>query len=164
MPSMLRNKRKTIRLPKEAYRNGHPFFITICTYQRRPYFADHPPLADELTMILKACAEQRKAKLYAWCIMPDHIHLLVEDSDIQQFIRGIKGRCTPIARQLLSGEKLWQRSYYDHAAREDESVNQIAVYIWNNPVRRRLVVCPSQYPISGSLDWPDWRDWFTGAV
>ena len=96
--------------------------------------------------------------------MPEHVHLLVEDSDIQQFVRGIKGRCTPIARRFLAGEKLWQRSYYDHAARKDESVNQIAVYIWNNPVRRKLVVCPSQYPGSGSLVWSDWRQWFTGAV
>jgi len=61
--------------------------------------------------------------------MPDHIHLLVEDSDIQQFIRCIKGRLTPFSRRLLSGDKLWQRSYYDHAARKNESVNQIAVYI-----------------------------------
>jgi hypothetical protein len=48
---------------------------------------------------------------------------------------------------------LWQRRFYDHALRASESIEIVAGYIWNNPVRAGLVSEADDYPFSGSLVW-----------
>ncbi len=49
------------------------------------------------------------------------------------FIRGIKplGWASPVG-------KLWQRGYYEHVIRNDESLNRIRQYIATNPLRWEL--------------------------
>jgi REP element-mobilizing transposase RayT len=89
--------------------------------------------------------------------MPDHIHLLVHDKDAVEFVRLLKGRLTPEARRLEAGRALWQRSFYDHALRWEESLPDVALYIWQNPVRAGIVDCACDYPWSGSMVWPDWK-------
>jgi REP element-mobilizing transposase RayT len=89
--------------------------------------------------------------------MPDHVHLLLQDKDIIEFVRLFKGRLTPAARGLEPGRALWQRSFYDHALRWEESLSHVALYIWQNPVRAGIIDCAWNYPWSGSLVWPDWK-------
>jgi REP element-mobilizing transposase RayT len=54
-------------------------------------------------------------------MMPDHVHLLVQDHDVVEYVRLVKGRTTPSARQHARGRRLWQRSFYDHGLRKEES-------------------------------------------
>jgi REP element-mobilizing transposase RayT len=107
--------------------------------------------------LLTDVAKNRGTALHAWCIMPDHIHLLLQDKDIIEFVRLLKGRLTPEARRLESGRGLWQRSFHDHALRWEESLSDVARYIWQNPVRAGIIDCACGYPWSGSLIWPDWK-------
>lgn len=150
--------RTKIRLPLDVYREGHCFFITITTKDRHPWFAIHPELADEMARIIGYTAQQRASELYAWCVMPDHLHLLVIDPDIIAMVRAIKGRVTPFARRFGTNRKLWQRSFYDHGLRREESVEQVAMYIFENPTRKELLNQPAEYRWSGSNVWPNWRD------
>lgn len=46
---------------------------------------------------------------------------------------------------------LWQRGYYEHVLRSEESALQKARYILANPVRASLVEWPTQYPWLGSF-------------
>ena len=101
--------------------------------------------------------------MYAWCVMPDHVHLLLQDSDIVSFIRKTKGRLTTESRRLEPERKLWQRSFYDHAIRTDEKMIDVARYIFENPVRAKMVTSASDYPWSGSIVWPDWRNKLTDS-
>ena len=95
---------------------------------------------------------------FSWCIRPDHLHFLLQDKDVVGFVRAFKGRLTPEARRLERGRVLWQRSFYDHALRGVESLGDVALYIWENPVRAGIFACASAYPWSGSLVWPNWRN------
>ena len=76
---------------------------------------------------------------------------------IVDFVQQFKGKMTPPARAIESGRKLWQRSFYDHALRKEESLNDVARYIWENPVRAGIVATAVDYAWSGSEVWPDWR-------
>ena len=143
-----------------AYRQGHVFFITIGTHRRYPWFRLYPELADLAVQLLRDIAAARGTKLYAWCMMPDHIHLLLQDNDVVDFIRVFKGKMTPKAFAKEPGRSLWQRSFYDHALRNEESVSDIACYIWENPVRGAIVENSTEYNWSGSEVWPDWRQFF----
>ena len=150
-------RRSPIRLPRDEYRAGHPFSITIATHERYRWFEVHPKLGREVQDLLAGTARERGTELFAWCIMPDHIHILAQDADVVEFVRVVKGRVVPLARRAARGRRLWQRSFYDHALREPESIEEVAKYIFENPVRAELVDSPERYELSGSLYWPDWR-------
>jgi REP element-mobilizing transposase RayT len=151
------SKRKQIRLPSQAYTENNAFSITIATAKRHPWFELHSSLAETLVSLIKQSAEKQKTNIFAWCVMPDHVHMLFQSRASISFVRLIKGGLTPTARQNDPGRALWQRSFYDHALRKEKSLFETARYIWNNPVRAGIVEKPADYPHSGSLVWPEWR-------
>lgn len=80
-----------------------------------------------------------------YVIMPDHVHLLISvresgasgtppptraNETIPRFVSTLK-RFT----DKSCGEKLWQRSYYDHVIRNDEDYRETWQYLENNPAR-----------------------------
>ena len=152
--------RKKIRLPRIVYFQGRAFFITIGTHNKSPWFRLYPLLCDSATQYLCALASNCNVKVYAWCIMPDHIHLLVQGKMIIEFIRRFKGKMTPEFRKIEPQQKLWQRSFYDHAIRKEESLSDVASYIWENPVRAKTIEKPNEYLYSGSIVWPNWREFY----
>lgn len=158
MPEAIRFPvRRKIRLPEYVYRTGHAFLVTVATADRFPWFRVHATFAERAVAVLNETALTRQTALYAWCIMPDHVHLLAQDTNLVDFVRLFKGRLTPIARQLQPAQPLWQRSFHDHGLRREESIEHVAQYVFENPVRAGLVACAQEYPWSGSNVWPDWR-------
>jgi putative transposase len=77
-------------------------------------------------------------------IMPDHVHALLcfptSKRTIQEVVSDWK-RWTN--RQL--GIK-WQRDFFEHRLRNDESARDKAHYILANPVRAGLVTKPEEWP------------------
>ena len=144
-------------LNRENIGRGHVFFITIATYEKYPWFGIHTGLADEAVMLLRDASSERETALFAWSVRADHIHVLLQGDNVIDFVRLYKGRMTPKASIHEKARKLWQRSFYDHAVRREESLSDIAAYIWENPVRAGIVISPADYPWSGSEAWPDWQ-------
>ena len=48
--------------------------------------------------------------------------------------------------------KLWQASFYDHVLRKDEDLLETVKYIFNNPVRKKIVAHYLDYQLSGSFE------------
>ncbi|OLE83329.1 MAG: hypothetical protein AUG07_08490 [Acidobacteria bacterium 13_1_20CM_2_60_10] len=90
--------------------------------------------------------------------MPDHLHFLAEGAnsrcDLLEFIRLFKQRTAFEFRKARS-RPLWETSYYDHVLRPADPIEDVACYIWCNPVRKRLCTHPHEFPYSGSqtMDW-----------
>jgi REP element-mobilizing transposase RayT len=85
--------------------------------------------------------------------MPDHLHILIqgkEGSSLGEFMRIFKQKSEYYFRKEADGF-LWQRSYYDHVLRKEESIEEVAKYILENPVRKGLVNNFVDYPFSGSM-------------
>jgi putative transposase len=149
--------RKAIRTSPELYTGRGWYFLTACTQGRAPIFAN-PPFARAISRYFLAAAATENFCLHAWCIMPDHVHLLVEGQAMEcrvfRFMQRWKGGSTLSFRKRF-GRGLWQRAYYDHILRPKESPDPFAWYIWMNPVRKGLCRVPEEYPWSGSLtiDW-----------
>ena len=90
--------------------------------------------------------------LLVFCFMPDHLHLLLggqESSDLKDYMKVFKQVSAHSFKKEFN-EILWQRSYYEHVLRRDEAVEDIALYILDNPVRAGMVQDFRQYPYSGS--------------
>ena len=145
-------KRKGTRLPRKDYIGPRIYFSTICCDSRRPHLAK-PEIACRVVSLLKECAASHSFLLHAYCAMPDHLHLLVEgttpDSDLSNFIRVFKLR-TAFEFRKSTNHRLWEMSYHDHVLRHGDAIEDVACYIWWNPVRKQLCATPIEFRFSGS--------------
>jgi putative transposase len=158
MPANGRMLMKKIRMPEDAYRSGAAFAVTIATHRRRR-FLSRRDVADLCVESLGESAQRNGARVFAYCFMPDHAHLLasVPDGGLIDLIRQFKRLSSFRAKNLLGGFPLWQSRFFDRALRSDDSLGQLARYILYNPVRGRLVDRITDYPYSGWFAWPEMR-------
>jgi len=90
--------------------------------------------------------------------MPDHLHFLAHGteptSNLLEFVRVFKLR-TAYEFNKEGNRKLWEMSFHDHILRKSDEIENVACYIWANPVRGGLCSDPKGYPFSGSqtIDW-----------
>ena len=141
---------KLIRLPKQHYIGRRAYFLTLCTRDRIPYFRS-PRIARWLLENLLQIAAQQSFSLRAYCLMPDHLHILLQgdspSSDLRSFVNTFKHKTTFYFR-AKTGNTLWQISFFDHIMRTAEESSKTAEYIFLNPVRAGLVRRPHDYPCS----------------
>ena len=156
---------KNIRLNDTNYIGRRAYFVTQCCDDRRKYFADSARCEWFLSRLRTLSAAHHFA-IPAYCIMPDHVHLLVDGllvtSDFLRFMKALKIKTS---REFAVEGKtpLWQKKYFDHILRPKESMDWVAWYIWLNPVRAALARAPGLYPFAGSFTteipncstWPD---------
>ncbi len=107
---------------------------------------------------IQRTADAEKFEILAYCIMPDHVHLLVEgqsdEADLQGFIKSWK-QVTGFEYSKQHGQRLWQVGFFDHVLRSDQSTEEHARYILANPVRAGLAQSVDEYPFSGPPGmWP----------
>ena len=140
------------RLAPAHYRGFYHHFLTASTYGRRPAFTD-PMLCAAATAQLFQSGTKHGFAILAYCLMPDHIHVLVEaeraDAD---FLRSahLWRQLSGFWERKRTGRSLWQEGYWDYTLRDDESVLAIASYVVWNPVRAGLCQSPEDDPFTGS--------------
>ena len=153
-------RRRHHRLPLTVYANeGVAFAITIGTSPRRPVFSDLV-LARECVDALTALERARRCAVIAYCLMPDHAHLLVRPgrgSSVVAFVQAWKSLCYRVWRAREGKASFWQRGFWDSAVRTEEGLREASLYILNNPVRAGLVADRAEYPLSGSTVWESLR-------
>jgi putative transposase len=157
---------KRIRLEPSAYQQGHCFSVAIGTAHRIRHFKK-PDTVRLCLDALSESAERYHASVFAYCFMPEHLHLLVAMApgvDLVQFVRQFKQLSAYRFRRQSSHARLWQARFYDHALRSDENLSGVARYIWENPVRAGLAESAAEYPYSGCLVWDETGERETARV
>jgi putative transposase len=133
----------------------HSYFLTICTNHREEMFLDRA-LADLVVAQFRRTSREMAFGILAYCVMPDHVHLLVHGrrhtSDFRRFVKRIK-QSTGQSYSHSAKRPLWQEGYYDRVLRPEEAEAMVARYIIENPVRAGLVTRPCDYPYVGSDEW-----------
>jgi REP element-mobilizing transposase RayT len=147
-----RNRRLATEVYEEALR---PCFLTIRAASHcAPFIA--PELNDEIVAVLNAERLISRCQLYAFCLMPDHLHLLVapesSGASVLIFTDRFKGRSTNASWKFGWRGRLWQPRSFDRVLRREESILSVCEYIIANPVRRGLVQYPDEYRWSGMID------------
>ncbi len=150
---------RRIRLKDFSYRGAYRYFITICCLDRKDCFRDGG-LVTKVLEVLKATAEQEDFYVWAYCFMPDHLHLLIEGkqegADMRRFVSLFKQKAGFQFRKDWS-MKLWEANYYEHILRKEEETLQVVRYIFENPVRKKIVEDYTSYPYLGSFQIDDIR-------
>ncbi len=137
-------RRSSPRLPDFSYQGGHAYHLVLNTRHRFPRFRDGRLVASCLDS-LAASASACEFEILAYCFMPSHLHMLIrgtEDASLTRFVQRFK---------QATGHRypdLWQRSYYDHVLRDEEALEDVARYIWGNPVRAGIVESIEDFPYS----------------
>jgi len=139
------------RLRGVDYQTSRTFFVTLCVRDRRRAFDDAGTARRAQDIILK----YRAAGWYyllCYCIMPDHIHLLIRLRSSQRSLSRVVVSLKNKIRYATHGLVEWQYGYHDHVLRPYESVRLFVRYILANPVRAALVRDTGDYPFGGIVD------------
>jgi REP element-mobilizing transposase RayT len=98
-----------------------------------------------------------KYALAAWCIMPTHVHVLVElrfEAPLADIVQTWKS-ATSHAINKNEGRKgrLWRREYFDRFMRSEDQFSNTVAYIENNLVAAQLCERTTDWPFSSAA----WR-------
>ncbi len=148
-------KRKKMRLEGFDYSSCGAYFVTVCVSGRKPILwqvgancvrpNEKIPLSNTGVIIdneiQKLSTVYENVKVDKYCIMPNHIHIILfilsDENGRTQFaptlsriIKQFKGSVT---KQL--GFSIWQKSFYDKIIRSDKSYLEVWQYIDENPFK-----------------------------
>ncbi len=95
-----------------------------------------------------------KYLLDAFCIMPNHVHLVctpLQEADgiyfsMSKIMHSLKRHTARHANQVLNrvGD-FWEHENYDHYARDEAEFQRIVNYVLNNPVKAGFVKAPEEW-------------------
>ncbi len=95
--------------------------------------------------------------LLAWCIMPNHVHVLLRmttpDRPLGGIVHSWKSFTAKQINQYLGRQgALWQRDYFDRYIRDQPHLEASVEYIRQNPVKAGLVEVAEHWPWTGVTD------------
>ena len=151
----MQKKRKKLRLQNYDYSQNGMYFVTICTQNKKHFFGkitnDEMKL-NQCGKIVYECLVDipnhfDDVIVNEFVIMPNHIHAIIEivvdrhvcplqrrqQQLLPKVIGGFKASVTKnINNKFGKNNFKWQRSYYDHIIRKEESLKKIQEYIMIN--------------------------------
>ena len=130
-------------VPNQVRAEEAVFFITICCEPRGQNQLAVPELAAHIFDSVRILHQRGDWWMHFLLLMPDHLHALASFPTNKTMTKVVSEWKKYIAR--TAGIQ-WQRDFFDHRLRHDESFREKADYIGQNPVRAGLV--------KGQADWP----------
>jgi putative transposase len=94
---------------------------------------------------LRAWDTERDGSILAATVMPDHVHVLFELGH-KLTVGQCVARWKSAVRRAVNFTAEWQRDFWEHRLRPDESAEDYALYIFLNPYRARLIPTSETWP------------------
>jgi REP element-mobilizing transposase RayT len=86
--------------------------------------------------------DSKRYCLFAWVIMPTHIHIIVRPNNgyaLSEIIHSWKSFTAQESNKILGRTgKFWHAEYYDHLVRDEEDFARCMQYLWSNPEEAKL--------------------------
>jgi REP element-mobilizing transposase RayT len=119
-----------------------------------PFWLRDPRIAEMIQEALRYGESPRKLyDLHAWCIMPNHIHVIWEPHvPLAKITQWLKGRTARKANAMLgrTGQPFWQDESYDHWIRTNKELDSTIAYVERNPLIAGLVASGEDWPWSSA--------------
>ncbi len=152
---MERKTRKHIRLQEYDYDSGGVYFITVCVKDRKPILWEYvgadiirpesvplSKIGEIVNTAIRQIPEHYPHMIVdKYCIMPDHIHLLLTNP-AEQCGRMISApTISTVVGQMKrwvskqAGISIWQKSFIDRVIRNQKGYLAAWEYIENNPIK-----------------------------
>lgn len=138
-------KKHPTRLER-IYKASPSYFLTLCT-EGRVRVLDSRIVAERMKVFAEGSPKRYGVFVYCYLLMPDHIHLIATFSSTTDVCLGdwIKA----LKRFVGTREFKWQRGFFDHLLRSNESRSEKWEYIRMNPVRAGLIEQPEDWEYAG---------------
>ena len=158
---------------------NQPHALTFSCYRNRKFFSFKRTRLYFVDSVNSARIKHN-FHVWAWVIMPDHVHLLIfpgnEDYSISEILKSIK---QPVARKAINfirhsrpellrfmdtrnkhhRYRFWQDGGgYDRNIESHEELVRFVNYVHNNPVKEGLVETPEAW------HWSSASEWLTGGT
>lgn len=128
------------------------WFITICCRERRKAQLTHQSTAENLLNSALFFHRKGRCFIHLLLLMPDHLHALLSFPQHERMIQVVRAwKRFQATHHGIS----WQREFFDHRLRREESFEQKADYIRMNPVRAGLVSSADDWPYVLAFDGRD---------
>jgi len=116
--------------------------------QKQKVFLDEGDFEKYLAL-LKRYKKKFKFKLLAWCLMPNHVHLILDVNYTAELKKIMQGLNLAYSRWFNKKHNkvghLWQGRYKSKMIQKDNYVLNCISYIELNPVRANLKNTPQDY-------------------
>jgi putative transposase len=127
-------------LPDHIDSSRHHFYVTQCIQERgSKILLDYAP---DLVKSIERYHTNQKWFCRAYIIMPDHLHLLISPFPNHALTQLMQDWKRYTAKNF---EIKWQKNFFEHRLRSDESANDKAYYMELNPIRAGLVKQPTEW-------------------
>ena len=126
-----------------AGRFGATYFITLCCEAKAKNQLCQRQIAEQIFRTAKLYNDRGRWYLELMLLMPDHLHALIAidgETSLSKVVGDFKHATSRFACVQ------WQRNFFDHRLRHDESSDEKENYIRNNPVRAKLVEREDDWP------------------
>jgi putative transposase len=120
------------------------YFITINCEVRHTRQLTTEKMAAALFKTVRHRQEQSLWWPHIFLLMPDHLHALISFTSFDKPISTVVRKWKEWTAKTLGIH--WQRDFFEHRLRHDESRREKADYILQNPVRKKLVARPEDWP------------------
>ncbi|MDH3673103.1 MAG: transposase [Gammaproteobacteria bacterium] len=102
---------------------------------------------------LRTWKDALRCKVYAYCLMTNHVHLILDPGDDPEnlglLMKRVAGRQTRYVNALKGRTgSLWEGRYKSSPIETDRYLLACCRYVELNPVRARMVATPRDYPWS----------------
>ena len=157
------HQRRSTRLRGYDYSQSGAYFVTVCVQNRQSVFGKvtngRMMLSGAGRMVeeewLKTPAVRPQVQLDEFVVMPNHFHGIImirhesgtvgatrrvaptgpTAGSVGAMMAQFKSIATKRMRALGNSSFAWQRNYYEHIVRDEDSLNRIREYILTNPLR-----------------------------
>lgn len=137
--------------PPRLLASGVLYHVIVRGNHRQKTFLTHRDYEAYIERLARYRHKYR-VSLYAFCLMPNHVHLLLEYSrePLSKFMQGLQQSYTQyFNRAHKKVGHLFQGRYKAIVCEKEEYFLTLVRYIHLNPVRSKLVERPEQYKYSG---------------
>ena len=98
--------------------------------------------------------DSERYRLLEWCIMPNHVHVLIEQLPghrLADVVQAWKSFTAKQANRILGRSgSFWMPDYYDRFVRDDQHLAAVRRYIRDNPVKAGLCEDATEWPWSSA--------------
>jgi putative transposase len=120
------------------------YYVTVCCQPRWQNHLAYPEIAKRIFETVQFRNDRHIWFVYVLILMPDHLHALVSFPPSGKSIKDVISQWKEWLAKKVGIH--WQRDFFEHRLRTDESRREKADYILNNPLRAGLVSRPEVWP------------------
>ncbi len=133
------------------------YHVTAACFEHRPYIGWTRERMEQFCHTLLKLLQANHAQIYAWCVLPNHYHLLIETDEILDLVRALGQMHGGLSfawngEENRRGRQVWC-GVVERYMRNDAHFWATLNYVHHNPVHHRYVEQWQSWPFSSAEEY-----------